>query len=100
MDLHVLYDRSGKILAAVELKGNAADAYLPRPVAQRGQRTADVSVPGEFRHLSFLEACTQLAIRTKGNTVTLVPQKQRRRVTSSPPVAQGTSRSRPKRRRS
>jgi hypothetical protein len=100
MNLHALYDRSGKILAAVELKSNAADAYLPRPVAQRGQRTADVSVPDEFRHLSFLEVCTQLAIRTKGNIVTLVPHERARRVTSSSSVPQSTSRRTSKRRKS
>jgi hypothetical protein len=100
MNLHVLYDRSGKILAAVELRSNAEDAYLPRPVAQRGQRTADVAVPDEFRHLSFLEVCTRLAVRTKGNTATLVPQERARRVTSSSRVAQSTSRRTAKRRKS
>jgi hypothetical protein len=81
MDMHVLYDRSGKILAAVEIK-NGADGEdsvpPPRPVAQRGQRTADVTVPGEFHQLSFFEACTQLVVTIKAERATLIPRKKKR----------------------
>jgi hypothetical protein len=68
MDLCVLFDRSGKILAAVDLRREqASDAVpLPRPMAQRGQRTADVAVPEEFRGLDFLEICTRLVVQVKG----------------------------------
>jgi hypothetical protein len=84
MYLHVLYDRSGKVLAAVNLdrEKDAPGVPLPRPVAQRGQQTAEVSVPDEFRHLSFLEACTQLVVQAKGDSAMLVSRKPKPRATS------------------
>src|SRR5262245_7194351 len=105
MDLHVLFDRSGKILAAVDLRREqASDAVpLPRPVAQRGQRTADVAVPDEFRGLDFLEICTRLAVQVKGDRATLVARKKPARkatvVRSRPsPKASRTSGGKSKRR--
>jgi hypothetical protein len=80
MDLHVLFDRSGKILAAVELKSGSdseGSAPSPRPEARRGQRTADVTVPDELSHLSFFEACTQLIVQVKGGRTTLIPKRRR-----------------------
>jgi hypothetical protein len=76
MDLHVLFDRSGKILAAVDLRRETDAVPLPRPVAQRAQRTADVVVPEEFRGLDFLEICTSLIVQAKGDRVTLVARKE------------------------
>ena len=85
MDLHVLFDRSGKILAAVDLRREQASdaAPLPRPMAQRGQRTADVAVPEEFRGLEFLEICTKLVVQVKGDRVTLVSRKKPARTTTA-----------------
>ena len=84
MYLHLLYDRSGKVLAAVDLdrEKDAPGVSLPRPVAQRGQRTAEVAVPEEFRHLSFLEACTQLVVQAKRDGAMLVSRKSKPRATS------------------
>jgi hypothetical protein len=86
MDIHVLYDRSGKILAAVELREEAekgGGVPLPRPEPQRGQRTADVRVPEEFRDLSFLEACTQLVVaQARGERAMLVRKKRQARQAS------------------
>jgi hypothetical protein len=45
-------------------------------MAQRGQRTADVAVPEEFRGLEFLEICTKLVVHVKGDRVTLVSRKK------------------------
>jgi hypothetical protein len=97
MYLHVLYEGSGKILAAVELKGDKDEGGVPllRPVAQRGQRTADVTVPDELRHLSFVEVCTQLVVQPKGDGAVLVSRKQKQRAASSSRPAQKASLSRP-----
>jgi hypothetical protein len=80
MKLCVLYDRSGKILAAVRVdQPMLLDKYMsaPRPVPQKGQHVADTDVPEEFRHLSFLDACTKLkvAIKTK-RPVLILAQKR------------------------
>jgi hypothetical protein len=81
MKLCVLYNRSGKILAAVQLNQPLLlDKYMsaPRPVPQKGQRVADMEVPEEFRHLSFLDACTRLKIDIKAKRPVLVLAQKRR----------------------
>jgi hypothetical protein len=70
MELHVLYDDLGNILASVRLDDESSpNATLggrpipgPRPVPEPGQYTADVKVPDDFAHLSFLEVCNQLVV--------------------------------------
>jgi hypothetical protein len=44
MKLPVLFDRSGTILAAVPLDDEDPRVPKPRPVQQRGQFTADITV--------------------------------------------------------
>jgi hypothetical protein len=82
MRLHVLYDRSGTILAAVQLddeKGGEQQVPPLRPLAQRGQFTADFVLPSDFRHLSFFEVCTQLKVAGRGERATLIAKPASRR---------------------
>jgi hypothetical protein len=61
--MHVLYDSSGRILAAVELsEGDSEGTLQARPVAAPGQYSADLNVPPDLAHLSFKEACEKLVV--------------------------------------
>lgn len=63
MRMHVLYDSSGQILAAVELPEVVSEGTLQvRPVVKPGQYTADVDVPPDLAHLNFKEACEKLVV--------------------------------------
>jgi hypothetical protein len=60
MKMHVLYDSSGQILAAVELPEVVSEGTLQvRPVAKPDQYSADLDVP---LGLSFMEACEKLVV--------------------------------------
>lgn len=71
MKLHVMYDKSGRIVAAVRLDeggdlpkhghlGNKIGP--PRPVMKLRHSTADLELPAEHAHLSFADACRQLEV--------------------------------------
>lgn len=83
MELHVLYDDSGNILAAVRLDDESShhatigDKLIPapRPVPEPGQYTADVKVPDEFAHLCFIEVCNQLVVQGLGTSARLEQRK-------------------------
>ncbi len=63
MKMHVLYDASGQILAAVELSEDASEDTLQvRPVAKPDQYSADLDVPSALAHLSFKDACENLVV--------------------------------------
>jgi hypothetical protein len=72
MKIHVMYDSSGKIVAAVRLDtdGSAKSRNLGRrleglrPVLKPGHSSADLDVPTEHAHLTFVEACRQLVVET------------------------------------
>jgi hypothetical protein len=74
MELHVLYDASGNILAAVRLDDEVSHGATvgdepipgPRPVPEPGQYVADVKVPDELAHLSFFEVCNQSVVEGRG----------------------------------
>ena len=61
MKLHVMYDESGRILAAVRLDRDGTDNAHQmgrrlgsvRPVMQAGQLSADLDVPPEYAHLTL-----------------------------------------------
>ena len=72
MKLHVLFDRSGTILAAVQLDDEDPRVPKPRPVPQRGQFTADISVPAEYGEMSFFDVCTRMKVRRREKGVELV----------------------------
>jgi hypothetical protein len=80
MKLYVLYNRSGKILAAVQLDRPLLvdeDMSAPRPVPQKGQHVAELGVPEAFRHLSVLDAWTKLKVTTKAKRPALVLAQKR-----------------------
>jgi hypothetical protein len=72
MKLHVMYNQSGRIIAAVRLdadkttKSNKLGRRLDgvRPVITPGHSSADLDVPSEHAHLTFAEACRQLVVDT------------------------------------
>jgi hypothetical protein len=72
MKLHVLFDRSGTILAAVPLDDEDARAPKPRPVPQRGQFTADVTVPARYGDMSFFDVCTRMKVRGRDKGAELI----------------------------
>jgi hypothetical protein len=63
MRLHVVYDKRGKIVAAVNLE--PADSSLLRPVAKKGQASAELEVPKEHAHLSFADVCQRFKVDTR-----------------------------------
>lgn len=63
MKIHVLYDSTGRILAAAELlEGVSEDMPQVRPVANPDQYTAELEMPTVMAHLSFKEACEKLVV--------------------------------------
>jgi hypothetical protein len=63
MRMHVLYDASGQILAAVELSERDSEGTPQvRPVAKSNQYTADLDVPPAHADLSFKDACETLVV--------------------------------------
>jgi hypothetical protein len=63
MKMHVLYDATGKILAAAELsEGVSEGTPQVRPVAKPNQYTADLDVPAALADLSFNDACEKLVV--------------------------------------
>jgi len=73
MKMHVMYDDSGRIVAAVRLDegvGSKSSKFGRRlagvrPVVKPGHACADLDVPAEHAHLSFAEACRRLMVDTK-----------------------------------
>jgi hypothetical protein len=80
MKIHALYDKSGRILAAVNLDGEAKSPATPRvrPVPKKkGHKAADFDVPVEHSHGEFLEVVSRLRVDTKGKTHTLIAQEKK-----------------------
>jgi hypothetical protein len=86
MKMHVMYDPSGKIVAAVRLDADASAKSRHaghrleglRPVLKPGHSSADLDVPAEHAHLTFHEACRQLVVETSDTKPRLklhVPRK-------------------------
>src|SRR5439155_4231988 len=75
MKLHILYDRTGRILAAVHLDpaerpyGEAVGEL--RPVPRKGQMSGDFEVPSEYAERGFVEACGALCIDPKARKLIL-----------------------------
>ena len=73
MRLHVMYDQTGKIVAAVRLDEDNSKQRPPgrrmgtvRPVPKPGFTSADLDVSAEHAHLTFTEACRQLMVEASG----------------------------------
>jgi hypothetical protein len=67
MKIHVLYDKAGRIRAAVQLDGpdvETAGGEL-RPVAKKGETSGDFEVPPDYAGLAFIELCQTLRVDTK-----------------------------------
>ena len=82
MDIMALYDRKGRILAAVQVQATEAGgggAPTPQPEPKRGQRVGEFTVPREYAHLSFSEACGELMVMTRGKHATLESRPPQRR---------------------
>ena len=87
MRLHVMYDQTGKIVAAVRLDednskqrppADAEDGKLSRPVPKPGFTSADLDVSAEHAHLTFTEACRQLmGFRRQATSQTAASMKGR-----------------------
>ena len=79
MKLHILYDRAGKIIAAVHLdpaeQPYGEEVGELRPVPGKGQMAGDFEVPREYAERGFLEACRALRIDPKSRK--LIPSKDR-----------------------
>lgn len=70
--MHALFDRSGRILAAVSLDDEDPRVPKPRPVPQRGQFTADITVPAQYGEMSFFDVCTRMRVRRRDKGAELV----------------------------
>jgi len=75
MQIKALYDTKGRILAAVQVQVEGAETESspsPQPVPTRGQRVSLLTMPAEFEHLTFRQACMQMMVKVKGKQAVLV----------------------------
>jgi hypothetical protein len=80
MELHVVYDKSGTILAASRtdagsLRPNGDRVPAPRPVPRRGQFAATVPVPEGFAARDLVDICTQLVVDVRAREKVLTPRQ-------------------------
>jgi hypothetical protein len=80
MELHVVYDKSGTILAASRtdagsVRPNGERVPAPRPVPRRGQLAATVRVPEEFAAGDLVQICTQLVVDVRARQKVLTPRQ-------------------------
>jgi hypothetical protein len=88
--LYVLFDRSGRILAATaqdsEPLANRDAVPPPRPAAERGQFTAVVRVPADAQEKDLVAIGGDYIVKGRGDRATLVARgaasKATRRATS------------------
>ena len=77
--LYVLFDRSGRILAATaqdsEPLPNRDAVPPPRPAAERGQFTAVVRVPVDAQEKDLVAIGSDYIVKGLGNRATLVARK-------------------------
>jgi hypothetical protein len=72
MRLNVLYDQAGSIVAAsIDDEADEGGVPAPRPVPRQGQYAAEIEVPAEFSHLSFLDICQRGVVETDAREVRL-----------------------------
>jgi hypothetical protein len=63
MKMHVVYDQSGKIIAASRMREGTIGG--PIPVAESGQYSALLEVPQEHAQLTFHDLCRNLVVVEK-----------------------------------
>jgi hypothetical protein len=72
MQIRALYDRDGRILAAVHLDAARVSPHPnPQPRPRDGQAVGDFTVPTEHAHLPFEEVCSRLRVKTEGKVAAL-----------------------------
>jgi hypothetical protein len=80
MQIRALYDQNGKILAAVHLDAaKVASHRHPQPHPRHGQSVGDFTVPDEYTHFTFEQACAQLVVSGEGKHATLAPKSAQKR---------------------
>jgi hypothetical protein len=75
MQIRALYDKTGRILAAVQMKTDEAggvSAPPPQPQPRPGQSVGVFEVPADCSRLSFQDACAQLEVKSEGDKAVLV----------------------------
>jgi hypothetical protein len=82
MKLHVVYDRSGNIQAAVHLDA-PEDPARPRlgelrPVLKRGELAGDFEVPAEYASRDFATVCSLLRVDPKRRALTAAERPAKR----------------------
>ena len=75
ISLHVLYDRSGMIIALApigEPSVSSSGVPLPRPIAERGQFAATVPLPEDAREKDATAIGTAYTVKGRGENARLV----------------------------
>jgi hypothetical protein len=86
MKIHALYNKQGKILAAVSIdprKPTDRKSLIKgslRPVPKTGQFAADLDVPNEHSHLPLAELCQTFEVEhgIAAHTANLRPKSKRK----------------------
>jgi hypothetical protein len=75
MKLHVIFNKDGDILAAVQLAPDSS-VVRARPVADEhaGQRAADVDVATEHQHHDLATLCQTMKVDDNGKSIGLKPK--------------------------
>jgi hypothetical protein len=76
MKIHAVYDRNGKILAAVSIDATSKLKIggALRPVPKAEQHAADLEVPPEHSRLGLVELCRALKVEGTAGAAKLVPK--------------------------
>ena len=72
MKIHVLYDHSGEILAAVDINEEVPELRRLRPIPQEGQSAADLEVPAEHSNVKFVDVVPRLRVNVKAHAHHLI----------------------------
>ena len=71
MRLHVVFNKDGDILAAVQLDSGSPIRVHPIGDEKAGHRAAEVYVPAEFQHFDLAGVCRRMKIDNKAKLPTL-----------------------------
>jgi hypothetical protein len=66
MKLHVVFNKNGEILGAVQLGGDSPIRVRPIADEKAGHRAADVYVPAEYHHYDLAAVCQRLRVDVEG----------------------------------
>jgi hypothetical protein len=73
MKLHVVFNKDGEILAAVQLDSGASVRARPVADEEAGHRAADVYIPPEYQHYGLAAVCQRMRVDVKGKFLDLKP---------------------------